>query len=143
VISAAGFGRRWLWTSEFKDASPGYKYSFPAALHAALDGLLPLVLTPKWCLKLSQTIHIPFLSQNLENSLTGFRELKLYILELISVARAWVSGDKTSQLDAALLKNLVEANMTAQEGDSKNLSDDELISNVFVRGFYLCVWVMI
>ena len=54
------------------------------------------------------------------------------MLEFMSTARAWVLGGKSSELGAALVRTLVEANM-AQEGDSKALTDDELISNSFVR----------
>jgi len=46
-----------------------------------------------------------------------------------------VLEDKSSELDAALVRNLVEANM-AQEGDSKALTDDELLANSFVRGVH-------
>jgi len=65
----------------------------------------------------------------------AYDDLRLHILELISTARAWVLRDRSSELDAALIRNLVEANM-AQEGDSKALTDDELLSNSFVCGVY-------
>ena len=44
------------------------------------------------------------------------------------------SGKKSADagLRAALLRNLVEANMT-QDGAYKTLTDDELLSNIFVR----------
>jgi hypothetical protein len=64
-----------------------------------------------------------------------YDDLKRHILELISTARAWVLGGKSSELGAALVRNLVEANM-AQEGDSKALTDDELLSNSFVCRVY-------
>ena len=49
--------------------------------------------------------------------------------------RADVASGKKSEetgLKAALLRNLVEANMT-QDDDHKSLTDDELLSNIFVR----------
>jgi hypothetical protein len=82
---------------------------------------------------MSQKIRIPLLSRHLKTVHEGIHELRVYILEVISTARAWVSEGRSSQLDAALLINLAEANMM-QEGDTKNLTDDELISNIFVRG---------
>ena len=44
------------------------------------------------------------------------------------------SGEKSEEtgLKAALLRNLVEANMM-QDDDCKSLTDDELLSNIFVR----------
>lgn len=56
------------------------------------------------------------------------------MLDVVSLARAWVSGGKAAEMDAALLRNLVEANM-AQEGHFRSLSDEELLSNMFVCGF--------
>lgn len=55
-------------------------------------------------------------------------------MEMVSDMRADLvhgANDKYSGLNAALLRNLVEANM-AQEGDNKRLTDDELLANIFV-----------
>jgi hypothetical protein len=100
-----------------------------------LDALFVRALTPRWFYNLSQKIYLPFLSLRLKKIYHAYDDLKLHILELISTARAWVLGSKPSELDAALLRNLVEANM-AQEGDSKALTDHEIISNIFVREIY-------
>jgi hypothetical protein len=58
------------------------------------------------------------------------------MLDVISSARdALTNGDQNvvEKATPALLRNLVEANM-AQEGPSnKRLTDDELLSDVFVR----------
>jgi hypothetical protein len=123
------------WAADFTEAPPGYHYSFSSALHSSLDALFVRFLTPEWFYKLSQKIHLPFISLRLKTIYQAYDDLKLYILELISTARAWVLGGKSSELDAALVRNLVEANMM-QEGDSKALTDDELLSNSFVRGVY-------
>jgi hypothetical protein len=65
----------------------------------------------------------------------AFGELKRHIIELVSHMRADVTsgGKKNGEagLKAALMRNLVEANMT--QGDYKRLADDELLSNIFVR----------
>src|ERR1700722_13545963 len=132
VISAAGFGRRWSWGTDFGETPPGYHHSFPSALRSALRGLPVYALTPTWFYKLSQKIHIPFVSLHLTTIYHAYADLKLHMLEFMSTARAWVLGGKSSELGAALVRTLVEANM-AQEGDSKALTDDELISNSFVR----------
>ncbi|EEB89366.1 hypothetical protein MPER_12543 [Moniliophthora perniciosa FA553] len=61
----------------------------------------------------------------------SFDDIKLHMLELVALARTWIeSADKDKTLDAALLRNLVEAN-GAEEG-SKRLNDGELLSNAFV-----------
>jgi len=117
------------------EAPPGHRYSFPSALQLALDEFFVCISTPEWFYKLSQKIYIPFLSLRLKIMRQAYDDLQLHIMDLISTARAWVLGDKSSESDAALVRNMVEANM-AQEGDSKALTDDELLSNSFVRSVY-------
>jgi hypothetical protein len=131
VIAAAGFGRRRSWTEDFKDVPSGCQYSFPSALSLALDRLLVHIITPKWCYYAFEKIHFPYLSSYLRSATQAFDDLKFHILDMVATARAWVSGGKVLHVEAALLRNLVEANM-AQEGDVKVLTDDQLISNAFV-----------
>jgi hypothetical protein len=102
-----------------------------SALHITLDGLIVRVLIPKWIQKFSQRIHTPFLSAYLGKVELAIHELKLHFLELVSAAREWVVGEKASNIDAALVRNLVEANM-AQDGDSRRLTEGELLSDIFV-----------
>jgi hypothetical protein len=102
-----------------------------SALHMTLDGLIARNLIPKWFRKLSQKIYIPFFSMYLGKIELAIHELRLHSLELVSAAREWVGGEKASNIDAALLRNLVEANM-AQDGDSRRLTEGELLSNIFV-----------
>lgn len=61
------------------------------------------------------------------------------MLEVISLARAWIAEGKSTSMDAGLLHNLVEANMF----DDGQLSDDELLSDTFVRSTLVlcCVYV--
>ena len=54
------------------------------------------------------------------------------MLDVIGLARDWIAGGKETSMDAGLLRNLVEANMSNEEG-KKHLSDDELLSDTFVR----------
>jgi len=56
------------------------------------------------------------------------------MLDIVGSARDWVAGGKATPMDAGLLRNLVEANMSNEEGH-RHLSDDELLSNTFVRLF--------
>ncbi len=60
----------------------------------------------------------------------------MHMLEVVSSARAWIldnkGATKDGKMDAALLRNLVEANL-AEGSDYRGLTDDELLSNTFVR----------
>jgi len=58
----------------------------------------------------------------------------MHMLDVVGSARDWIAGGKATPMNAGLLRNLVEANMTNEEGN-RHLSDDELLSNTFVRPF--------
>lgn len=66
----------------------------------------------------------------------AFEELRLHMLDVIASARDAITngnGNVEGEAAPALLRNLVEANI-AQEGPSnRRLTDDELLSDVFVR----------
>ena len=103
-----------------------------------MEGLILRFATPEWFYKFSQMVYLPYFSENLKRTYQAFDDLKHHILELVSTARAWASGDRTKVLDAALVRNLVEANMD-QGGNSKSLTDNELLSNAFVSTCFLCL----
>ncbi|KAJ7918480.1 cytochrome P450 [Mycena leptocephala] len=111
---------------------PGHKRAFRAAVSTALAHLFFKALVPKWIQALSTRVRLPFLGPVLTETRESFEALRLHMVELVSLSRAWVVGGKTSNMDAGLLRNLVEANMT-QDDDvhHKKLTDDELLSNIF------------
>jgi hypothetical protein len=130
VISSAGFGRH----VSMKDDStaeppPGHKLAFKTAIDTTLDFLLWKSLTPTWVYDLSGYVYMPYITPVLDKTSNAFEALRDHMLEMISLARAWVAGGKTTSMDAALLCNLVEANMFH---DGTHLSDDEILSDTFV-----------
>ncbi|KAH7925420.1 cytochrome P450 [Leucogyrophana mollusca] len=132
VISAAGFGRRVSWTADSSDEPPaGHRLTFRSAVMNSVENVIFYVLTPTWFNRLLSFVKVPYLSARAHITQQGFEELKSHMLDLVSSARAEVAEGKISGAsDAALLRNLVEANMT-QEGDYKRLTDGELLSNIF------------
>ncbi|KAF8889572.1 cytochrome P450 [Infundibulicybe gibba] len=133
VISSAGFGRRSSWAEESRAMPPpGHKVDFNTAVTSAMRNIVPKAATPKWVYTLSDTIPIPWVTPLLRETTESFDALGVHMLEMVSLARAWVSGGKTGHMDAALLGNLVEANMV-EENDAayRQLTDDELLSNTF------------
>ncbi|KAF8650924.1 hypothetical protein AX16_005022 [Volvariella volvacea WC 439] len=133
TIAAAGFGRRIAYDQisdkKSQEATFVHKLSFREAVTGSVRSLPVLAMAPEWLYPVARAVRIPFFSPLLQGATDCFDGMRLHMLELISVARTWVAGGRTSQLDAALLANLVEANM-AQEGN-KTLSDEELLSDVF------------
>jgi hypothetical protein len=115
---------------------PGHTMGFRAAVMSAIDHLLTKALAPEWIYALSARVELPFIGPALTETRKSFEAVKLHMMDLISLSRAWVVGGKVSNMDAALLRTLVDANMMQAEDDvhnSKKLSDAELESNIFVR----------
>ena len=137
ILSSSAFGCHNSWnesSTTHQDLSSETKTSYATAVLAAIDNLVPQVLIPRWLYKLAKQVHIPYLGPFVNETQESFDTLRHHIHELINVNRAWATGDKAAATDAALIRNLVEANL-AQEDDAlqKRLTDEELISNTFVR----------
>ncbi|KAJ7359619.1 cytochrome P450, partial [Mycena albidolilacea] len=141
VISSAGFGRRASWQQNvFAAVPPGQLMAFGPAIFAVVEHLFTKVLMPEWLYTLSERVYIPVIGRIVRDTNHAYEALKLHMLELVSMSRAWVVDGRISNMDAGLLRNLVEANMTAQEDEDapnaatnsfKSLTDDELLSNTF------------
>ncbi|KAJ7800400.1 cytochrome P450 [Mycena olivaceomarginata] len=139
VISSVGFGRRASWQQNTSTVPPpGQLMAFGPAVFAAVDHLFPKALTPKWLSALSERVYIPVIGRIVRDTNHAYEALKLHMVELVSLSRAWVVEGKVSNMDAGLLRNLVEANMATQEDEGaapapyKSLTDDELFSNTFL-----------
>ncbi|KAK0237992.1 cytochrome P450 [Armillaria nabsnona] len=131
IISTAGFGRRVSWSEDAAAVPPpGHKIAFRPAVTSAISHLIPKVLTPNFIYDFSDWVHLPFVSPALKETRESFEALKFHMLDVISLARAWVTSGKAADMDAALLRNLVEANMFEEaDFNYKRLTDDELLSN--------------
>jgi hypothetical protein len=116
--------------------------AFGPAVFAAVEYLFPKALTPKWLSALSERMYIPVIGRMVRDANHAYEALKLHMGELVSLSRAWVVEGKVSNMDAALLRNLVEANMEDEDAAAnsyKNLTDDELFSNTFVCHILICI----
>ncbi|KAJ6614623.1 cytochrome P450 [Mycena sp. CBHHK59/15] len=133
VISSAGFGRRASWQEDSTTTPPsGHKFAFRHAVTSATEHIHAKVLTPDWM------YHFPNACISLHRAHFERHEGGLRCFEgphvgsNITIPRLGVGG-KVSNMDAGLLRNLVEANMM-QEDDmhsTKSLTDDELLSTPF------------
>ncbi|KIJ62164.1 hypothetical protein HYDPIDRAFT_182927 [Hydnomerulius pinastri MD-312] len=132
VISSAGFGRRVSWTADLSvEPPPGCSLTFRSAVMNSVDNVIFRILTPNWFSTLSSFIKVPYLSSRVLLTQHSFEDLQRHMMDLVASARADIaSGKPPSASDAALLRNLVEANMS-QDGDYKRLTDGELLSNIF------------
>jgi hypothetical protein len=151
VISSAGFARRTPFNSHDKTLTTpaGFAYPFPTALALALVHMLTRVVTPSWVVSLSRKIFIPFVTPFLKEMSNCFDDLAKHMLDVIGDARAAYTAEKkgvsknpsekagseNELFSAALLRNLVTANMTA-EGERNYLTDEELLSNTFVCHYF-------
>jgi hypothetical protein len=146
VIASAGFGRHVSFKDDSK-AEPhlGHKMAFQPAISTAIRLLLLKALTPTWVYGLSGYIYLPFITPILDKTSTSFAAVRGHMLEVISLARAWIADGKITSMDAGLLRNLVEANMSNEgELDKGYLSDEDLLSDTFVGVTFLlrcaCHW---
>jgi cytochrome P450 len=130
IISAAGFGLHISWKDSPQEVPDGHNVSFTKAVSAAMRDLYVKMMVPTNVFKFAERVHIPGISPRLNNATIAFDELRSYLLEIISDARNSLIEGKGAG-DAALLRALVQANMD-EEISSRQLSDDELLSNVFV-----------
>jgi hypothetical protein len=143
VLTSAAFGRG--ETQEHKPSSTDSKYhfTFEESLQVVIENILFRYLMPSFVPKLDAYIPIPKFSKRVRDCETGFKELGLHTLDMISATRnAIAAGQMATGANAALLRNLVEANMK-QEGDHKSLTDQELLADCFVRLLFLfCIFII-
>lgn len=98
----------------------------------SVDNIIFRALAPGWFYTFSSLIKVPYLSSRALLTQLAFDDLRTHMLDLVASARAEImSGAPSGASGAALLRNLVEANMN-QDGDSRRLTEGELLSNIFV-----------
>ena len=143
VIASAGFGRRSTWTEENSSVPlPGHKVHLSRAITDAVDLIQPRGLTPKclWKAVVEDGVYVPLLERPLLKMRDAFEEFRGQMTELVSQARdTFGLGTKIDDhhvQGAALLKNMVQANMTFEKDEQvghRSLTDEEVLSNMFVR----------
>ena len=135
--SAATFGRRIPYGKvDTTPLLPGHQLQFGEALGTACEQIIFRWATPGWAYKLP----IARLQVFLSHMGLAYRELEDHLRGLISDSRAKTSDatEKDEYLQDDLLRRLVAAN-DVESDTEKRLSDDELLSNVFVR-FRVCLY---
>ena len=110
--------------------------SFEEAVVSSVELLMYRAVVPDWVYTFCKRFHIPVLSATLNHVKDTFDVLQAHLMDLISLSRARVAeGKQSNQTEAALLRNLVEANMKIELDDTKDtrqLTDRELLSDIFV-----------
>jgi hypothetical protein len=135
VITSAAFGRPSTLATFSSEPTPGsgHALSFHASLARAVDSCLFKFLCPPAVATFCRYVPVPWMSRHARETARVFEELKSHLLEMISEARESVVVEGAPVIaKSALLRNLVEANIDG-DGGSKRLTDEELLSNVFVR----------
>lgn len=106
---------------------------FHPAVTKAMSRLLYKVLTPKIVDSIATTLYIPLLTPLLKETKAAYDALQYHMLDVVAEARAWVADGKKTEINAALLKNLVEAN------SEEAITDDEFLSNTLVFPIFFVV----
>lgn len=140
MISSAGFGRSVSWESDASDAlsaDSGHTMTFRTAVSTALRTIFIKLLTPTWGISLGSALGI----KAVQDTRASYVDLEKWLLEFISQTRADIvagvvdtKGDNKFSINkGALLKRMVQANVSLEDGgDGTGLTDQELLSDVFV-----------
>ena len=132
--SASSFGLRIPYgKATTASLPPGYQLQFGEALRTACEQIVFRWATPAWAHKLP----IPPLKRFLSHVQLAYQELEGHLRGLIRESQLALRDAKAStrtdeNLHNDLLRRLVESNFDEVEPE-KRLTDDELLSNVFVR----------
>jgi hypothetical protein len=145
VIGSAGFGRQGPWVED--TSLLNHKVTLSSAVTEAVSQLIPRSMVPKsvWNAVTEKNMYIPFIGPTIKKAQDAFEVLRGHMVELTSEARnGLINAEKGNGNSAALLKNLVQANMETydqgNEGGYKSLTDEELFSNMFVsRPFHMLI----
>ncbi|KAG8920957.1 hypothetical protein FRC02_000528 [Tulasnella sp. 418] len=123
AIANAGFGMMMKWNDDVQDAlTPGHTMSFQTALHIVAQSSILKLALPKWAFNLP----LP----RLRKIRTAFKELEVYIQDMIKEKKDEILGNKESEKPERhdLFHNLVRASLT---GDQP-LTDEELQGNIYI-----------
>ncbi|KAK1228980.1 hypothetical protein PQX77_007969 [Marasmius sp. AFHP31] len=125
VLGICAFGFDFNWTSPL--ASPGGDMSVQEAMRTVIDNWIFILFAPGWVKSL------PFPS--FKHTLKAYTQLELFMQEQVKLRREEIRGHASGEYrrrDAFSM--LVQAN-EADENAKNNLSDRDLIGNVFVMLF--------
>ncbi|KAK1216268.1 hypothetical protein PQX77_021104 [Marasmius sp. AFHP31] len=125
VLGVCAFGFDFNWTSPL--ASPGGDMSVQEAMRTVIDNWIFILFAPGWVKSL------PFPS--FKHTLKAYTQLELFMQEQVKLRREEIRGHASGEYrrrDAFSM--LVQAN-EADENAKNNLSDRDLIGNVFVMLF--------
>ncbi|PFH49568.1 hypothetical protein AMATHDRAFT_62875 [Amanita thiersii Skay4041] len=161
VIASAGFGTKIDFNSDMdilktppidrsnsSSSNPESPVlSFGVSLTTSAKRFFVRLFTPTVIYSIAQRVKIPVVSRVLEETTVGYNSLKWHMQAVISDARDASLKEPVHGIDeqsfesvdapdkdhgAALLRNLVQANMAEEAGLDRRLTDDELTSNTFV-----------
>ncbi|KIM26472.1 hypothetical protein M408DRAFT_193558 [Serendipita vermifera MAFF 305830] len=121
VISAAGFGMRSGW-EDAEEPPTGHKMTFPTAMSTVLSNFVIRLVFSDTMLNLWQGGR---------KVATAFKELHVYMREMIEERRQSAAAESDSQAD--LFTNLINGtSLEEEEKDGDGLTDEELMGNVFI-----------
>ncbi|PFH49572.1 hypothetical protein AMATHDRAFT_194702 [Amanita thiersii Skay4041] len=160
VIASAGFGAKMNFNLDMDiEKTPQIDrlattnsevpvLSFGVSLTTSMKRFFVRLFAPALMYPIAKRIEIPMISRVLEETTVGFSSLKWHMQSVISDARDAYLKEPVHGIDnvrkqglvdaptkdasAALLRNLVQANMAEEAGSNRRLTDDELTSNTFV-----------
>lgn len=144
-MSAGSFGRRLSYGEDSEDVTlPGFTQPFGVSLQTACENMIP-----KWAIpRVAYTIPIPSFQKYLSRMTRSYEELEKHFKQMIQETRLTFANEEEIDIEKSddlyhsnLLRKLVAAN-TLQKDPSKRLTDQELLSNVYVCFYFFHVQLM-
>ncbi|KAJ7340865.1 cytochrome P450 [Mycena albidolilacea] len=138
VIGVAGFGRKMSW-KEDTTVPPGYTMSFKDALHTVSTGTITKLIVPTWAMGLTKHLrHVKAAFNELDVGFLNFQRLLIqivhhpyfqaYMFDMIKARKE--SERKEERYD--LFSQLLDASQDGTEDGGAQMSDRELIGNIFI-----------
>jgi len=134
VFLSAAFGKHDSWFDHSGD-NPDNHTPFRLAATSAINNLIPRILIPDRLFALVGYLPLPTTIKEIRDSFESFR---LHMLDIINATRDWIASGHDNPQEAALLQNLVRANLAQLEQEEtkeltkRRLTDEEMLSNALV-----------
>lgn len=128
VLTYAGFGMKYSYSSGVQRPQPGFTLSYRDALSLILRNVIILFIVPRSFLRLS------FMPKKLRDLGQATKEFQKYMEEMLARERQLISKRVPGQgnLISALIRASEEAKKLDENESVQGLQDEEIFGNIFI-----------
>lgn len=128
VLTYAGFGMKYSYSSGVQRPQPGFTMAYRDALSMVLRNVIILFIVPRSFLRLS------FMPKKLRDVGQATKEFQTYMEEMLARERQLISKRVPGQgnLMSALIRASEEAKELGEDESVQGLQDEEIFGNIFI-----------